>query len=72
MSSVGYCYDNAAMESFFHTLKIELIHDEKYETREEARTSIVEYLEYYYNRRCRHSAITYRIPAELEEMGPVV
>lgn len=71
MSSVGYCYDNAAMESFFHTLKVELIHDENYETREEARTSIVEYLECYYNRQRRHSAINYRIPAELEEMGSV-
>jgi len=71
MSSVGYCYDNAAMESFFHTLKVELVHDERYETREGAKTSIVEYLECYYNRKRRHSAINYQIPAEFEEMGSV-
>jgi transposase InsO family protein len=66
MSSVGCCYDNAAMESFFHTLKVELVHDEKYETREIAKTSIVEYIECYYNRKRRHSAINYMIPAEFE------
>jgi transposase InsO family protein len=66
MSSVGCCYDNAAMESFFHTLKVELVHDERYETREIAKTSIVEYIECYYNRKRRHSAINYMIPAEFE------
>ena len=71
MSSVGCCYDNAAMETFFHTLKVELVHDEKYETREVAKTSIVEYIECYYNRKRRHSAINYRIPAEFEKMGSV-
>lgn len=66
MSGKGCCYDNAAMESFFHTLKVELIHDENYQTREEAKTSIVEYIECYYNRKRRHSAIGYKIPIELE------
>jgi putative transposase len=47
MSSVGCCYDNAAIETFFHTLKVELVHDERYETREEAKISIVEYIECY-------------------------
>jgi len=41
MSSKGCCYDNAAMESFFHTLKVELVHDEKYKSREEAKTSVI-------------------------------
>jgi putative transposase len=71
MSSVGCCYDNAAMESFFHTLKVELVHDEKYETREIAKTSIVEYIECYYNHQRRHSAINYMIPMEFEHMNLV-
>ena len=71
MSGKGCCYDNAAMESFFHTLKVELVHDERYETREIATTSIVEYIECYYNRKRRHSAINYMIPAEFEEVGSV-
>lgn len=71
MSSVGCCYDNAAMESFFHTLKVELVHDERYETREIAKTSIVEYIECYYNRKRRHSAINYMIPADFEKVGAV-
>lgn len=66
MSSVGCCYDNAAMESFFHTLKVELVHDENYETREKAKSSIVEYIECYYNRKRRHSAINYMIPEQFE------
>jgi putative transposase len=67
MSSVGYCYDNAAMESFFHTLKVELVHDENYETIEIAKTSIAEYIECYYNRKRRHSAINYLTPMDFEE-----
>lgn len=54
-----------------HTLKVELVHDERYETGEIATTSIVEYIECYYNRKRRHSAINYMIPAEFEEMGSV-
>lgn len=66
MSAKGCCYDNAAMESFFHTLKVELIHDEDYKTREEAKTSIVEYVECYYNRKRRHSTIGYITPLQFE------
>ncbi len=44
MSSKGCCYDNAACESFFGTLKVELVHDENYKTREEAKLSIFEYI----------------------------
>lgn len=67
MSAKGYCYDNAAMESFFHTLKVELTHDENYQTREEAKTSIVEYIECYYNRKRRHSTIGYKTPIQFEQ-----
>ena len=67
MSGKGCCYDNAAMESFFHTLKVELVHDENYQTREEAKTSLVEYIECYYNRKRRHSSIGYKIPVKFEE-----
>ena len=49
MSSTGHCYDNALMESFFHTLKTELIYFEKYQTRQEARGSVFEYIEIFYN-----------------------
>lgn len=72
MSAAGCCYDNAAMESFFHTLKVELIHDENYETREIAKTSIVEYIECYYNRKRRHSSINYMFPEQADNMWLVV
>ena len=51
------CYDNAAMESFFHSLKVELIHRERYKTRQSAKGATFEYIEIYYNRKRRHSAI---------------
>ena len=54
MSGKGNCYDNAAKESFFHTLKVELVHHERYRTRAEARGSVFEYLEVFYNRQRRH------------------
>jgi putative transposase len=57
MSRKGNCWDNAVAESFFHTLKTELTHTEKYGTRENAKQSIFEYLEVYYNRTRRHSSI---------------
>lgn len=66
MSSTGCCYDNAAMESFFHSLKVELVHDENYQTRDQARSSIAYYMEAYYNRKRRHSAIGYNIPMLFE------
>lgn len=68
MSCTGCCYDNAAMESFFHTLKVELVHDENYETREIAKTSIFDYIENYYNRKRRHSAINYMFPEQFEKL----
>ena len=66
MSRKGCCYDNAAMESFFHTLKVELVHREVYVTRQQARQNIFEYIETYYNRQRRHSAIGNHIPMQYE------
>jgi len=68
MSSTGNCYDNAITESFFHTLKTELIYWEKYRTREQAKTSIFEYIEIYYNRKRSHSSLGYLSPVEFEIM----
>jgi transposase InsO family protein len=71
MSRKGNCYDNADAESFFHTLKIEHVYDYRYETRADARQSIFEYIEMFYNRQRRHSALGYRSPVsfELEAMA---
>jgi putative transposase len=66
MSRTGNCYDNAVIESFFGTLKTELVHHEHYPTREAARQSLFEYIEVFYNRRRRHSAIGYVSPQEYE------
>ena len=69
MSAKGCCYDNAAMESFFHTLKVELVHCERYRSREQARRSIFEYIEAYYNTIRRHSAIGNISPVQFEKMA---
>ena len=66
MSRRGDCWDNAPMESFFASLKKELIHHEDYRTREEAQASIFEYIEVFYNRQRRHSKLGYKAPAEYE------
>jgi putative transposase len=66
MSGTGNCYDNAPMESFFGTLKDELVHRHRYATREEARQSIVDYIELYYNSLRIHSALEYQTPIEWE------
>jgi putative transposase len=67
MSRAGNCYDNAAMESFFGTLKCELIHDRHYRTRAEARQDIFEYIEVFYNRQRRHSSLGYLSPVAYEK-----
>ena len=67
MSGVGNCYDNAAMESFFHTLKTEHVYFEHYETREQAKQSIFEYIEVFYNRKRRHSTLGYLSPVMFEK-----
>ena len=66
MSRRGDCWDNAVAESFFATLKLELVYQVQWPTRAAARTAIFEYLELFYNRRRRHSSLGYRSPAEFE------
>jgi len=68
MSKKGDCWDNAVAESFFHTLKIELVHHCDYETRDDARASIFEYIEVFYNRQRSHSANGYEAPLAFEAM----
>jgi transposase InsO family protein len=57
MSRKADCYDNAPMESFFHTLKTELVHHRQYATREEAKRDIFAYIEGYYNRASEHPSV---------------
>jgi transposase InsO family protein len=70
MSRKADCWDNAPMESFFHTLKTELVHHCDYPTREAARSSLFEYMEAFYNRQRRHSALNYEAPLAFEAMNP--
>lgn len=67
MSGVGQCWDNAPMESFFASLKKELVHHEDYETREEAKASLFEYVEVFYNNRRLHSSLGYLSPTAFEQ-----
>lgn len=69
MSRKGNCWDNAVAESFFHTLKAELIHVRNYQTRADARAEIFDYIEVFYNRQRRHSALGYLTPAEYEKLA---
>ncbi len=69
MSRSGNCYDNAYVESFFSTLKRELVHGERYRHRQEARLSIFEYVMMFYNRRRRHSALGYKSPEQYEKQN---
>lgn len=64
MSRKGNCWDNAPMESFFNSLKNERVFHEDYETRAEAKQDVFEYIEVFYNRRRRHSALNYRSPTQ--------
>lgn len=68
MSRSANCYDNAYMESFFGTLKREWVHERRYRTRQEARLSVFEYVEVFYNRQRRHSALGYRCPEQYESL----
>ena len=68
MSRKGNCWDNAAVESFFGTLKLELVNHERYATRVEAKQSIFEYIEVFYNRKRKHSTLGYVSPVEFESM----
>jgi putative transposase len=66
MSRRGNCYDNAYAESFFHSLKVELVHRRRFRTRAEAMAAIFEYIEVWYNRRRLHSGLGYQTPVEYE------
>jgi putative transposase len=66
MSGKGNCYDNAVSESFFGTLKTELVYPTRFSTRAEARAAIFDYIEVFYNRQRRHSALGYLSPIEFE------
>ncbi len=66
MGRTGNCYDNACSESFFHTLKTEEVHFNRYHTRAEATSSIFEYIEGWYNTRRRHSTLGYEAPSAFE------
>ncbi len=66
MSRKGCCYDNSPMESFFHTLKVELVHRTRFETRDQARREVFAYIETYCNRQRAHSAIGYITPEQAE------
>ena len=66
MSRKGNCWDNAPMESWFHTLKTELVHHTRYTSRDEARRDLFAYIETYYNRQRLHSALGYRTPEQAE------
>lgn len=68
MSRKGNCFDNACMESFFGTLKQDLIYGNRFKTRAEARHAIFEYIEVFYNRTRLHSALGYMSPVEYEQV----
>lgn len=71
MGAAGDCYDNAITEAFFATLKCELLRRHTFRTQREARTAVFAYIEGFYNRQRRHSALGYQAPAQYEEQVPV-
>jgi putative transposase len=66
MSAAGHCYDNAAMESFWSTLKTEWLHDKNFQTPREAELAIFDYIETFYNPKRLHSALGYQSPVDFE------
>jgi transposase InsO family protein len=66
MSAKGNCYDNAAMESWNHSLKVEAVHGERFATRARAKSQVFDYIEVYYNRQRLHSTLGYKSPEEFE------
>jgi transposase InsO family protein len=66
MSRRGNCYDNAAMESFWSTLKLELVYRGKFTSRSHARSEIFDYIEIFYNRQRRHTSLRGLSPAQFE------
>jgi putative transposase len=70
MSRAGNCYDNAFIESFWSSLKYEVVYHQRFATRAEARTAIFDYIETFYNRTRLHSALGYRSPLQFEQLFP--
>ena len=70
MRGKGNCYYNAVTETFFKTLKTELVYTELYRTREEARHSLFEYIDVFYNRKRKHSTLGYKSPVECLRYKP--
>ena len=68
MSGKGNCYDNAVAESFFSSVKNEIIHPRDYHTRDQARTKIFEYIELFYNRQRIHQSLDYQTPMKYESV----
>ncbi len=66
MSRKGDCWDNAVVESFFHSLKVECTHEKRYASREETRTDIIDYIEMFYNSYRLHSTLGYQSPNDFE------
>ena len=66
MSRKGNCYDNAVAESFFSTLKNELVHDQDFWSREEAQAAVFEFIEVFYNRQRLHQTLGYMSPVQYE------
>ena len=71
MSRKGNCYDNAVVESFFSTLKNELVHERDYHTRDDARAEVFEFIEVFYNRQRLHQTLGYVSPVQFETHNPV-
>ena len=69
MSARAHCYDNAAMESFWSTLKTELVHQQRFEDIRQARLAIFDYIELFYNRKRLHSALDYNSPLDFESQS---
>lgn len=69
MSRTGNAYDNAPMESFFASLKTELVHRSRFQTRQQARSAIFDYIEIFYNRQRLHSALNYLSPMAFESLS---
>lgn len=71
MSRTAYVYDNAPMESFFASLKSELVHGRRFRTRQEARSAIFDYIEVFYNRKRLHSSLGYLSPMQFESLSTI-
>ena len=67
MSRKGNCWDNAIAESFFKTLKTELVYHTRFETKAQAKLELFDYIEFWYNRKRRHSALDYNTPQQVEQ-----